>query len=158
MGRFCVIKYLVLLSETSPQCHRREPFNLVSLLEGGIGDRKLVCDWLFAPLLHNCSLLRAPSPINCALLCVSVIGQQQLLVIGTKLIQSCHALKLSSFICDIFSIISIVRFKNFLTLQLKRCREKIKLFKNFFSLKCYLKWSCSLLHSMNSPLKEHFAF
>jgi len=36
-------------------------------LEGGTGDRKLVCDRPFAPLLRICSSPRAPSSI-CALL------------------------------------------------------------------------------------------
>jgi len=66
MGRFYVIRCWVLLFEASPQCHRREPPNLLSLW-GGIGDRKLVIDRSFAPLLRICSLPRAPSP-TCALL------------------------------------------------------------------------------------------
>jgi len=38
-------------SECCPQCHHREPSNQVSHLEGVTGDRKLVCDRPFAPLL-----------------------------------------------------------------------------------------------------------
>jgi len=61
-----VIRCKVLLFEASPQCHR-EPPNQVSHLKAGIGNRKLVCDRPFAPLLRICSSPRAPSPI-CALL------------------------------------------------------------------------------------------
>jgi len=65
-----VIKCWVQLFEAIPQCHHRELPNQVSHLEGGTGDRKLVCDQSFAPLLCICSRLRAPSPIfspTCAL-------------------------------------------------------------------------------------------
>jgi len=46
----------------------------VSHLEGGTGDRKLIFDWTFAPLLRICSSPRAPSSI-CALLSGTVQRQ-----------------------------------------------------------------------------------
>jgi len=69
-----VIRYKVLLLEATPQCHHREPSNQVHHLEGGTGDRKLVCDRPLAPLLRTCSSSRAPSLI-CALLSGTVQRQ-----------------------------------------------------------------------------------
>jgi len=63
----CFIRHRMLLFEASPQCHHREPPNQVSHLADGTGNRKLVCNRPFAPLLRICSSPRAPSPI-CALL------------------------------------------------------------------------------------------
>jgi len=56
----CFIKCRVLLFAANPQCHHWKPPNQVSHLEGGTGDRKLVCDRSFALLLRICSSLRAP--------------------------------------------------------------------------------------------------
>jgi len=54
-----VVRCKVLLFEASPQCHYREPPNQVSIWRVVTGDRKLVCDRPFAPLLRICSSPRA---------------------------------------------------------------------------------------------------
>jgi len=58
-GPILFIRWWVQFFGTSVQCHRREPPNLISLLENGVGDMKLVFDQLFALMLHSCSLPRA---------------------------------------------------------------------------------------------------
>jgi len=64
---------LVLLFQASLQCHHREPPNQVLHLEGGTGDRKLVCSRPFASLLqfaentkpHLCIVERnSPTPLR----------------------------------------------------------------------------------------------
>jgi len=55
-GRFCIT---MCFFEAGPQFYRREPSNQLSLLKGGIEDRKLICDPPFASLPRSCSLPRA---------------------------------------------------------------------------------------------------
>jgi len=77
LGRSCHQIFSAFFFWASPQCHLREPPNQVSHLEGGTGDRRLVCYWPFVLLLRICSSPRAPSP-----LCVLLSGTVQYQYIG----------------------------------------------------------------------------
>jgi len=60
LGRCChqMLSAVFLSFWAIPLCHHREPPNHVFHLEGGTGDRKLVCGRPFAPLLCICSSSR----------------------------------------------------------------------------------------------------